>query len=242
MESGKIKEINLTALVLSVVRRFWIVVLAAVVFAAGAYLYTDNFVAPVYKTGISFCVNNGNKSQSVTASDLATSQRLVLTYVEGLKSNTVLEAVSNRLGGKPSAAAIAGMMSTDTSSETEIFWVYITGSDPELAARVANAVAEVAPKQIATFIKGSSAEVVDWAKVPTAPYGPDAVKSGMTGGLVGMLLAIAVLCLVEIADVRIKGEEDLAAICNIPILGVIPDLTTEGDTNYQYNQSEEAEK
>ena len=126
MESKKIKEINLTVLAGAVLRRIWIVILAACVMAAGFYLYTKNFVTPMYKTYVSFCVNNGSTNQSVTASDLATSQRLVLTYVEGLRSNTVLEAVSKELGGTVSAGSIAGMMSADTGSETEIFRLYIS--------------------------------------------------------------------------------------------------------------------
>ena len=237
MESKKFKEINLTVLAGAVLRRIWIVILAACVMAAGFYLYTENFVTPMYKTYVSFCVNNGSTNQSVTASDLATSQRLVLTYVEGLRSNTVLEAVSKELGGTVSAGAIAGMMSADTGSETEIFRLYISHTDPVMAAKVANAIAEVAPGQIAKFIKGSSAEVVDWAAIPTAPYGPSASKDAITGGLLGAVLAAAVLCLIEILDVRIKTEEDLAMISDAPVLGVIPDLATEGTKSYSYTAS-----
>lgn len=237
MESKKFKEINLAMLAGAVLRRIWIVVLAAFVMAAGFYIYTKNFVTPMYKTYVSFCVNNGSTNQSVTASDLATSQRLVLTYVEGLRSSTVLDAVSKELGGSISAGAIGGMMSADTGSETEIFRVYISHKDPVLAAKVANAIAEVAPRQIAKFIKGSSAEVVDWAKIPTAPYGPSASKNAITGGLLGAVLAAAVLCLIEVLDVRIKGEEDLAIISSAPVLGVIPDLMTEGTKNYSYTGS-----
>lgn len=234
MDTKKIKEINLTVLVRAVLRRIWIVVLAACLMAAGFYAYTKSFVTPMYRTYVSFCVNNGSTNQSVTASDLATSQRLVLTYVEGLRSNTVLEAVSKELDGKVSAGAIAGMMSADAGSETEIFRVYVSHKDPVMAAKVANAIAEVAPSQIAKFIKGSSAEIVDWAKLPTAPYSPNASKSAITGGLLGAVLAAAVLCLIEILDVRIKGEEDLAMISNAPVLGVIPDLTTDTTKSYSY--------
>lgn len=237
MESKKFKEINLVLLAGAVVRRIWIVILAACVMAAGFYIYTKNFVTPMYKTYVSFCVNNGSTSQSVTANDLATSQRLVLTYVEGLRSNTVLDAVSKELDGKVSAGAIAGMMSADTGSETEIFRVYISHKDPVMAAKVANAIAEVAPGQIAKFIKGSSAEVVDWAEIPTSPFTPSASRDAVIGGLLGLVLSIVVLCLIEILDVRIKGEEDLAFISDAPVLGVIPDLTTETTKSYTYTGS-----
>ena len=238
MESGKIREINLTLLAKAVLRRIWIVILAAVVLAVGSYIFTKNFVTPMYKTHVSFCVNNGSTNQqSVSASDLATSQRLVLTYVEGLRSNTVLNAVSKELNGTVSASAISGMMSADTGSETEIFRVYISHSDPVMAAKVANAIAEVAPEQIAKFIKGSSAEVVDWATIPTTPYSPDATTGTLTAAVLGAVLAAAILCMIEMLDVRVKGEEDLASISDIPVLGVIPDLTVDSSKDYSYTGS-----
>ena len=237
MESGKLREINLALLGKVVLRRIWIVILVAIVLAAGTYICIKNFVTPMYKTHVSFCVNNGSTNQSVTAADLATSQRLVLTYVEGLRSNTVLNAVSKELGGAVSAGAISSMMSADTGSETEIFRVYISHSDPVMAAKVANAIAEVAPEQIARFIKGSSAEVVDWATIPTASYSPNATTGALTAAVLGAVLAAAVLCMIEILDVRVKGEEDLASISDIPVLGVIPDLTTETNKDYSYTNS-----
>ena len=141
------------------------------------------------------------------------------------------------VGGSVSAGAISGMMSADTGSETEIFRVYISHKDPVMAAKVANAIAEVAPGQIAKFIKGSSAEVVDWAKIPTSPFTPSASKDAVIGGLLGLALSIVVLCLIEILDVRIKGEEDLAFLSDAPVLGVIPDLTTETTKSYSYTGS-----
>lgn len=237
MESEKLREINLVLLGKVVLRRIWIVILAAIVLAAGTYICIKNFVTPMYKTHVSFCVNNGSTNQSVTASDLATSQRLVLTYVEGLRSNTVLNAVSKELDGAVSAGAISGMMSADTGSETEIFRVYISHSDPVMAAKVANAIAEVAPEQIAKFIKGSSAEVVDWATIPTTPYSPNATTGALTAAVLGAVLAAAILCMLEILDVRVKGEDDLASISDIPVLGIIPDLTTESNKDYSYASS-----
>jgi capsular polysaccharide biosynthesis protein len=103
-----------------------------------------------------------------------------------------------------------------------------------MAAKVANAIAEVAPEQIAKFIKGSSAEVVDWATIPTAPHSPNATTGALIAAVLGAVLAAAVLCMIEILDVRIKGEEDLASISDIPVLGVIPDLTTESNKDYSY--------
>lgn len=77
--------------------------------------------------------------------NLATSQQLVNTYVNIIRSDTVLEKVVKNAKLDYSAAEIRGMMTTAQVDETELFSVYISHPDPEMAAKIANAVATVAP-------------------------------------------------------------------------------------------------
>ena len=50
----------------------------------------------------------------------------------------------------------------------------------------------------------------------------------------GLHPAIAFVLIREFMDVRIKSEEDLAEICDAPILGYIPELNMESSTKYSY--------
>lgn len=235
-----IKEINLTELVTAIVRKIWLVILCALVVGIGAYIYTDNFVEPQYRTSVKIYVNNKESTTNasgVSANDLATSQRLVLTYVNILRSDTVLDKVADKIhettGKRVSAAAIRGTMTAGAMEETEIFEVFISNPNPEMCAVVANAIADVAPAEIAYFVEGSSTKIVDYAKVPGAPYSPNVTQNTMIGMIAGALVAVAVVVLQTLLDVRIKGEEDLALISKAPVLGMIPDLMID-DTDKGY--------
>ena len=232
-----VKDLNLTELVSAVIRKIWLVVLCAVIVGALAYAYTANFVTPMYRSSVTIYVNNNLQTTGntgISASDLATSQRLVDTYINILKSDTVLTKVAEQANVGVSAAGIRYMMSAAAEGETEVFKVYISNADPQIAATVANAIADVAPAEIAYFVEGSSTKIVDYAKVANMPYSPNKTGNTTVGMIAGALAAVCFIVLQTLLDVRVKGEEDLAAISNAPVLGLIPDLAMEMKDGYGY--------
>lgn len=237
----KAKEINILAICKSLLRKAWLIVLCAIIFGIGGYIYTDQCVAPMYQSSVLLYVNNTNKAENsgnISASDLATSQRLVSTYIIILKSDPVMEKVANNLehttGNKLSGAAIKGMITAGAEDGTEVFRVSVSSSDPKLAAEVANSVAAVAPKEIEGVIQGSSAKVVQHATVAGAPYSPNKTRQAALFAIIGVVLAVAFVLIREFMDVRIKSEEDLEEICDAPILGFIPELGQESSGKYNY--------
>ncbi len=247
----KTKELNIQELLFAVLHRIWLVILAAVIGGVGMFVVTKQFMTPMYASSITMYVNNSSKLHgedlvtAITSSDLATSERLVATYVSILKSNTVMEKVSENVyqttGERVSAAAIKAAMSAASVNETEVFTVRINYHDPQMAATLANAIATVAPDEIASIVEGSSTKVIDYAKVPTGPYAPNARKNAFLGIVVGAVLAVGLIVVIELLDVRVRGEEDLAHISNAPILGVIPSFDVEGEKGYSYTSKSSAD-
>ena len=236
-----IKEIDLSEILTALMRKAWLIVVCAVVAGSLAFVYTANFVTPMYQSSVKIYVNNrqsSTDSTGISASDLATSQRLVATYIQFISTDTVLQGVSNSIfeeyGFGFSPASIRGMMSADALGETEIFQVTISNPNPEHAAIIANAIAEVAPDQIAYYKEGSSTKIVDYAKVAAVPYSPNKTKSIALGAVIGGVIAACMIAMQTLFDVRIKNEDDLAAISSAPVLGLIPDLTMEVKGNYGY--------
>ena len=61
-----IKEINLTELFAAIVRKIWWVILCALLVGAATYIYTDNFVQPMYRTSVKIYVNNKENTTNGT--------------------------------------------------------------------------------------------------------------------------------------------------------------------------------
>ena len=218
-------EIDLTKLLLLYLHKWWLILLCAIVGGGMMYVYTANFVTPMYQAGVTIYVNNiesGQQIDYISGSNLTASQQLVSTYINIIRSDTVLEKVADSMEMDVSAEYIRSIMSASQVGETELFDVYISHPDPDMAAFIANAVAEVAPGEIENFVEGSSTKIVDYAKVPEAPYSPSYRKNLVLGAAAGVILIVAILTIRDLLDVRIKREEDLMEISDLPVLGRIP--------------------
>ena len=218
-------EIDLWKLLGVYLSRWKLIAAAAAVTAAVALAYTVLLVTPLYRTGVMVYVNNiesNQKIEYISASNLATSQQLVNTYKNIISSDTVLEEVAQVLDLGYTAQNIRSMMTTAQVQETEIFQVFITHPDPEVAAKIANTIAEVAPGKIAEFVEGSSTKIIDYAKVPGSRYSPSYQKNAMMGALLGIAAALAYLTLAYLLDVRIRDDEDITEYFDQPLLGQIP--------------------
>lgn len=230
-------EIDLKELAKNLWKRAWIIVLCAGLLAVSTFIYTKTFVKPLYTANVTIYVNNNsnrNNSNALSSGDLAVALRLVDTYVNIIKSDSVLSEVLDRTGTKMTTEQVRSVLSAEPVEETEMFRVSITTTNARLSADIANTIADVAPEKIAGIIEGSSAKVIDYAKVPTRRSSPSYSKNTVIGGLVGAVLAVAGIAVHMMLDMRIKREDDLTRICNIPILGKIPEMN---DTKNKYGKA-----
>lgn len=222
-------EIDLKVIARAVLKRLWIVILCAVVAASAALVYTIGFVTPMYQASIKVYVNNKTISTTggVASSDLSVALKLVTTYVNILESDNVLEKVAVESGYDLALNDLRAMIDAETVEETEMFTVSVTSPDPQMSAKIANAVAAVAPGAISDIIEGSSAKIIDYAKIPQTRFSPSYTKTAILSFIIGVLLAVIGIAVHTVLDTRIKGEEDLQRICDVPVLGMIPDIALE---------------
>lgn len=222
-------EIDLKEIFRALLKKAWLIALCAVVVSAAVLVYTIGFVTPMYQAKVTAYVNNGSAASdgTISSGNYSVALRLVNSYVAILKSDNVLEKVIEQEKLDLSVTEVRGMLTAAPVEDTEMFEFQVTCSDPKLAARIANAIAKVAPEEIPQIMKGSSAAIIDYAKIPTSRHSPNYVQNTLIGALVGILAAIVVIVLQETLNVKIKDEEDLAKVAPIPVLGVIPDLTSD---------------
>ena len=238
-------ELDLREVFSALLKRIWLIILAAVVAASLTLGYTVMFVTPRYQATVSMYVNNkstvNNSTNGISSSDLAVALRLVTTYVNIIKSDAVLEKAAEKIANDTqvsyTASQLRGMLTASSVDETEMFEFKISNPDPQMAAAIANAIAEVAPAEIANIIEGSTAKIIDRAKVPAKYYTPNYLKNTVIGGAAGVVLAALAVVLQVLLDGRIKSEEDLARISEAPVLGNIPDLAAENKSSYYRYES-----
>jgi len=227
-ESGL--ELKMQDLLMAYLRRWKVLTVCVILGIALAVGYTSLFITPMYRAKATIYVNNNRITESggsLTSTDLNASIHLVKGYMILSKSDIVLEKAAVSLGGEYTAAQLRGMISTEQLDDTVIFALRVVHPDPQKAADIANALAKVIPEVGASTLKGSSAEVIDKAKVPSGIYSPSYSTNALMGAAGGLLLAVIYVTIIFLKDTRVKDENDLAEMFRLPILGRIPDLDEE---------------
>lgn len=233
-------ELNMQELLLAYLRKWKLIVVCVILAAVVALGLTMSLVTPMYRAGIKVYVNNRSvveDKETTSSGDLSASIYLVKGYMIVAESDSVLEKVAEALGGEYTVAQLKSAITTEEIEDTVMFYLHVTLPDPEEAARIANVFAEVAPKEISGIIDGTSAKVVDTARVPTGRYSPSYSRNAILGAVGGLLLAIVYVTIMYLRDTHIKDENDLTDMFDIPILGRIPDFENESSgSGYAYKE------
>ncbi len=219
-------ELDLRRVLFILWKRVWVLILFMAILGGAAFSFSKWFMTKRYSASVSMYVyNQENRSgTSITSGDLLTSQKLVGTYIVILKSNSVLDQVSERLGGICSSSELRKMLTASSINDTEAFSVTITNTDPELAQKIANTIADVVPSEIKRVVKAGAVEVIDYAVLPDKPTSPNIAVNTAAGIAAGLVLAVILVLVLEMTDTAVRSEEDLTEIFEIPVLGVIPRL------------------
>ncbi len=225
------REIDLIRLGKALWKRFWIIGVSCVLCAMIVLLFTTLFVAPKYSSSAKFYVNNSavslnDVSLNISQSDLSASQKLVETYIVILQSRSCLNDVIDYAGLSYTPAQLSNMITSSAVGDTAVFEVTVTGTNPEETEVIANAIAHILPNKITSIVEGTSAKIVDYAIIPSAPSSPNMTLNTMLGFIFGLVVSVGIIVLIEIFDNTIRTEEDITESCDYPILAAVPDMTT----------------
>ena len=234
------KTINIMDLVMLAWRRLWIIILVAVICAAGAFGYCKFFVTPSYSATASILVTNGavttsydDTTDKVSGSDISASLYLSYTVVDILNTPDIYKKVADALGSGYDYQSLMGRSSIARRSEDTLFIdVTFSSTDPKEAMRVANKYVEVACSYIPEFIPSSRAMVASTAIKAAMTY-PRTMMTTAVAGLAGAVVAYVVLFIIESLNRSVKGEEDFTANFDVPLLGSVPDFENAEGSGYR---------
>lgn len=77
-------------------------------------------------------------------------------------------------------------------------------------------------KHIQQVMDIKAVNVVETANIPDEPSSPSVPKNGVIGGLLGILLAAAVVLIVYLTNDTVKTPEDVEKYLGLSVLGTIP--------------------
>lgn len=227
------KELTPAGILRSLGKSWWICVLAALIFATGAFFYSHYNYRKAYTSRAQIMVRFSEEEQTSSNASSAVqgatyAQKMLNTYVTILKtSNDFKDYLKQSYLLKYDTTEFP-RYSTDftTGTETQLVNVHITAYQPEYAYQLCETFVECAPKYIADRTeKEDELIITDNATMPTVPSNSDnSARNTILAAMLGFLIPFAVQVVVDLFDVRILTAEDLRDTYHYPVLGEIPDF------------------
>lgn len=204
----------------------WLVVLGIVICGLGTYL-GSKLVAPVYRASSTLTITLNSSTSAYD--NISASQLVAATYAQLITSPEMLRPVLAHHPGI-TLEQFTTMVTAKAQPNTSIIEIAVDNSKPELAAQLANELAEnfsyYANNQLHYASSQLSGEVrISPASTPIVPIKPRPLTYGGIGALVGLGLSLGLIVLFEWADDRLKKPEEIQDVLELDTLAVIPKLS-----------------
>lgn len=212
----------------SILRKRWIlVVLIPVIAIIVSGLFSFFVLQPQYDASTTLLVNQKtNNSAPIQYQDIQTSEALVKTYSDIIKSRTIESAVIQDLHLNLTTDQLDKMVSVSSPDQSQVIQVTVTSPDVHQAAGIANDLAAEFQSKAQTIMDVQDVHVVDKAIVPAHPHKvkPNKKLNLAIALILGLMVSVGLAFLLEYLDTRIRTEDDVRRYLNLPLLGSVVDF------------------
>lgn len=220
------EEIDLIEIFDSLWKRKLDIIMIVISFLILGYVYTLEFVTPIYTSSITMVLVSSNKDEesnsTITTSDITLNSKLVSTYNKLVKSKNVLKEVISDLDISMSEENLRKDISVESLKNTELIRISVKNENNELAAKIANRIAIVFKEKVKEMYNIDNIEFMGEANIPKIPSNANHKKDIMIFGIVGLIFSVTYMFIVNMIDTTIKGTDMIEKEYELPVLASIP--------------------
>lgn len=214
------KELDLLQLLRECLRRWYLILLAAVFFGGAAFAYFTYMVKPTYEsTAVLYIYSKETTLTSLT--DLQIGSVLTEDYIVIVKSRPVMQQVVNNLNLPVSYKTLAGLIELKNPEDTRVLRITATYTDPETAKKIADEVASVAAEYISDIMEMAPPKFIETGEVPTFKSAPATVTYSVLAAVLGAMLVCGILAVRLVLDDTVKSSEDVQKYLGLPVLASV---------------------
>ena len=214
-------EIDLVELFHVLLRKLWLII---VCFAAGVILaggITLAFITPKYSASSMIYILT--KTTSVTSlADIQMGTQLTADFEVLATSRPVVESVIEKLSLDLTYEELVDMITVSNTADTRILRITVEHPQPEMAASIANAMADATADSVAEIMSTDRPSIVEDAVVPTSQSSPSLVKNAALGGFGLAFLVAAAIVILHLTDDTVKNEDDVKKYLGLNTLASLP--------------------
>ncbi len=216
--------------IFEVIKKRLLLIIACVLGAALVAAVVSYFVlTPTYESSSQFIVNQAEQEKNVQyeVNDIRTNVELINTYNVIIKSNAILDDVSESLNNIYSADQLRNKIQVSSEQDSQVVTVTATDEKPELAADIANTTVETFQNKIPEIMNVDNVSVLTKAvmKDNPSPVAPKPVLNIAIAVVLGAMVGVGIAFLLAYLDNTIKTETDISQKLEVPVLGVVSNMT-----------------
>lgn len=214
------KEIDLRVLFNVLRKRLLLIIFISGVMAClgGLYSLFSTAPPPIYQSSASILLNSYE-------SDAANTFEVIL------RDPAVLESVTNELGITKTVQEMNNQIAFSNDGGSKIVKIIVSDMNPELAAKIANATADLFIKQVGNVLGIYDARIYSEASPSVNPAivesGPSLLKFIVLGFGGGFVLSIGLVLFLDSLDNSIKSEQEIERLLGFPVIGSVSKMNKE---------------
>lgn len=218
------EEINIRDFLNYLKKYVLVIVVVSLVLIIGVFIYDKSIKKPLYTTYTTIILTKSNEEQTgttITQNDILLNQKLVETYSKIIKSKLVLEQVISETGVTYTAEELSENVNVEAYENTEMLKISVTDQDPELAANIANSIAQVFSGEIAKIYQINNISVVDVAVTPEEVSNNTLKRDLLIALFISIFGTIGVVFVVYYFDDTVKLTDDLEEEIGMPVVAKV---------------------
>ena len=231
MEEQEYETIDLREIILLLKKHLLVLIMVTVLFAVVGYLVSAFVLTPKYEASATMIVNSredATTQTTITSDQINSATKLVDTYSVILTSDTVLDKTIEDLNLDMSYEDLLGKVTVESVNSTQVMRISAQDEDPQLAQQIVASIVEQAPEIIIQTVKAGSVEVISQPKAGDVPVSPEMMKNTVIAGMLGLVLALAVVFLRSMLNNKFMTDTDINNKLGLTVLGVIPQVSIKG--------------
>lgn len=213
-------------------RRLGLILLTVALAVAAAWLVTSR--QEIYTAQSTIVVGTDAEVTGERQTDRAIGvDRLVLTLAAIIDSRPFATEALEGSGLPLKPGAVVAATSVTPEPGTQVLRVRVTRPDPTMARALANVLADSFVVRSEEFGLGAGGDVdqagsalptfvLERATLPASPLPTGLARNVTVAAMFGLVVAVAVVLLLEYLDVTVRGVGDVETRLALPVLGAIP--------------------
>ncbi|HEX3932482.1 MAG TPA: polysaccharide biosynthesis tyrosine autokinase [Nocardioides sp.] len=215
---------------LRILRRRWRWIAVPIVLGIAGAVALIGLSTPMYASSTRLFVSTSSQSSDLTEANQGNSLAIerVQSYANLVKTHSLAQRVSNRLGGAYGADGLVKRVSSSVVPNTVNLTITATDANRSAAKAIAQAYAVELSREVTRIEAPADGKpspirmsVVDDAQLPTSPVSPRKERDIALGLIVGLLIGIGLAVLRDRLDTSISSAEDLEEVTDVPLLGTV---------------------